>query len=210
MDNKIDDELRSIGLNKIMGIDEAGRGALCSIVSVAGVMLPTNHKIEGLNDSKKISRARRIELDKLIREQAIEFHIAWADQIVIDQINILEATKLCIIQVINKFNVKSDMIVIDGKFNFGDDIDSRLPYDTIPKADMLSENVAAASIIAKNFRDNFMLEQHKLYPDYGFNEHFGYGTKKHRAAIEKYGPCPIHRRTFNPLRTMINKGMFNE
>lgn len=209
MDSIIDRELRDNNINKIVGVDEAGRGSLASIVAVAGVMLPTSHKIKGINDSKKLSRKKREELNEQIRDQAIEYHIAWIDHTVIDRINILEATKLCIIQVINRFNVKPDMVVIDGKFSFSNG-DIVFPYRTIPKADNNSENVAAASILAKVYRDNWMLEQHKKYPNYGFDKHFGYGTKKHRAAIEKYGPCPIHRRSFNPLRSMLSKGMFNE
>ncbi len=184
--------------------------SLAGIVSVSCVMLPPNHKIEGLNDSKKLSPKKRIELAELIRERAIEIHLARANHAVIDKINILEATKLCIVQVIDKFSVRPDIVVIDGTFNFQKDLYPVFPCQTIINGDNLSENIAAASILAKVFRDNWMDEQHKLYPEYGFINHHGYGTKEHVAAIKKYGPCPIHRRTFNPLRTMLRKGIVKE
>lgn len=210
MDPVVEKNLRAININKIAGVDEAGRGALCGIVSVACVMLPPNHKIEGLNDSKKLSPKKRIELAELIRERAIEVHLAWADHMVIDKINILEATKLCISQAINKLNVRPEMVVIDGQFNFQKEFEPDFPYQTIINGDNLSENIAAASIISKTFRDSWMDEQHKLYPEYGFIDHHGYGTKKHVAAIKEFGPCPIHRRTFNPLRTLLSKGVFDD
>lgn len=210
MDPVIEKDLRALGLNKIAGVDEAGRGSLASIVVVGCVMLPTNHKIDGIKDSKKVSPKKRKFLAELIKERAIEYHLAWADHTVIDKINILEATKLCIVQVINKLKVKPDMVVIDGTFNFHEDLSPIHPYQTVINGDNLSENIAAGSIIAKTFRDNYMDEQHKLYPEYNFIKHHGYGTKEHIAAIKKYGPCPIHRKTFNPLRTLLSKGLVED
>ena len=205
MDPALEKNLKDIGLHKIIGVDEVGRGAGSGPVVVAAVMLPTNHRIVGIKDSKKLSPKKRKELSQLIHEQAIELHIARADHVIIDKINILEATKLCMWQVVNKFSVRPDMVVIDGQFDFKD-FDFKYSYYCEPKADENYESVSASSIVAKVHRDEYMNEQHKLYPEYGFINHHGYLTKEHVAAIKKYGPCPIHRRTFNPLRTLLSKG----
>lgn len=198
MDPIIELNLREIGLNKILGCDEVGRGSLAAEVCTAAVMLPVNHRIKGINDSKKLTPKRREELAEQIFEQAFDVQLAIAPHTTVDRINIYAAVKQCIHKTIVNFKINPDMVVIDGEFTeFKGDISIPYPHIIVPKADCMSENVAAASIIAKVCRDRMMVEWDKVYPEYGFGEHKGYGTKKHIDALLKYGPCPIHRRSFS-------------
>jgi ribonuclease HII len=194
----VERDLREIGFNKIIGVDEAGRGSLCGAVVVASVMLAANHKIRGLNDSKLLSAKKREELVPLIHEMSLDVQISMAMSGMVDRLNVFNATKLCIKESLINFKVKPDIVVIDGKFTPFEG-DYSLPYLhlTIPKGDTLSDNVAAASIIAKTYRDSMMIALDTDYPEYGFAKHKGYGTKEHMDAIMKYGPCPVHRRTFS-------------
>lgn len=180
------------GFEIVCGIDEAGRGPLAGPVCASAVVLPRDLEIEGLNDSKKLSDKRRRVLFDEITAQAVTYGIAFATEQEIDEINILQATFLAMRRALAQLSIQPSIALIDGNR----ETDFGLPVRTIVKGDSLSANIAAASILAKVTRDDFMLEQAKLYPEYGFDIHKGYGTKAHYEALRKYGPCPIHRRTF--------------
>ena len=180
------------GFEIVCGIDEAGRGPLAGPVCAAAVVLPRDLEIEGLTDSKKLSDKRRRVLFDEITAQAVTYGIAFATEQEIDEINILQATFLAMRRALAQLSIQPSIALIDGNR----ETDFGLPVRTIVKGDSLSANIAAASILAKVTRDDFMLEQAKLYPEYGFDIHKGYGTKAHYEALRKYGPCPIHRRTF--------------
>lgn len=176
----------------ICGVDEAGRGPLAGPVCAAAVILPKGLVIPGLNDSKKLSDKRRRELFPIIQQEAVSFGIAFASQEEIDEINILQATFLAMRRAMEQLNPQPEFALIDG--NRGTDFG--VPCKTVIKGDSLSANIAAASVLAKVTRDNWMVEAAEEYPGYGFEIHKGYGTKAHYAALEKLGPCPIHRRSF--------------
>lgn len=180
------------GFEIVCGVDEAGRGPLAGPVCAAAVILPRDLAIEGLNDSKKLSDKRRRALFEQISAQAVSYGIAFATEQEIDEINILQATFLAMRRALEQLSVRPSMALIDGNR----ETDFGLPVRTIVKGDSLSANIAAASILAKVTRDDFMMQQAELYPQYGFDVHKGYGTRAHYDALRKYGPCPIHRRTF--------------
>ena len=189
---EIEDQYLGKGCNIICGVDEAGRGPLAGPVCAAAVILPPHIEIPGLNDSKKLTDKRRRELFPIIQEQAIAYGIAIADHKEIDEINILQATFLAMERALAQLHCKPDIALIDGNRarDFG------VPVETIVSGDSRSASIAAASILAKVTRDDMMLEQGRLFPQYGFEIHKGYGTKAHYEALRQYGPCPIHRRTF--------------
>ena len=190
---EIEKELYQKGFKNICGIDEAGRGPLAGPVVIAGVVMPQDSMIEGVNDSKKVSEKKREKLYDIILEEAISYSVAIVGQDVIDEINILNATKQGVTQVIDELDVKPDLILVDAL----EHINTRgIPYEPIIKGDAKCYNIAAASIIAKVTRDRIMREWDEIYPQYGFINHKGYGTAKHIAAIKEYGLCPIHRRSF--------------
>ena len=176
----------------ICGVDEAGRGPLAGPVCAAAVILPKGLVIPGLNDSKKLSDKRRRELFPIIQQEAVSFGIAFASQEEIVEINILQATFLAMRRAMEQLNPQPEFALIDGNR----ETDFGVPCKTVIKGDSLSANIAAASVLAKVTRDNWMMEAAEKYPGYGFEIHKGYGTKAHYAALEKLGPCPIHRRTF--------------
>lgn len=176
----------------ICGVDEAGRGPLAGSVCAAAVILPKGLVIPGLNDSKKLSDKRRRELFPIIQQEAVSFGIAFASQEEIDEINILQATFLAMRRAMEQLNPQPEFALIDGNR----ETDFGVPCKTVIKGDSLSANIAAASVLAKVTRDNWMMEAAEKYPGYGFEIHKGYGTKAHYAALEKLGPCPIHRRSF--------------
>lgn len=176
----------------ICGVDEAGRGPLAGPVCAAAVILPKGLVIPGLNDSKKLSDKRRRELFPIIQQEAVSFGVAFASQEEIDEINILQATFLAMRRAMEQLNPQPEFALIDGNR----ETDFGVPCKTVIKGDSLSANIAAASVLAKVTRDNWMMEAAEKYPGYGFEIHKGYGTKAHYAALEKLGPCPIHRRTF--------------
>ena len=176
----------------ICGVDEAGRGPLAGPVCAAAVILPKGLLIPGLNDSKKLTDKRRRDLFPIIQQEAVSFGIAFASQEEIDEINILQATFLAMRRAIDQLDPKPDFALIDGNR----ETDFGVPCKTVIKGDSLSANIAAASVLAKVTRDNWMIEAAEKYPGYGFEIHKGYGTKAHYAALEKLGPCAIHRRTF--------------
>ena len=180
------------GVEIVCGVDEAGRGPLAGPVCAAAVILPRDLEIEGLNDSKKLSDKRRRALFEQITAQAVSYGIAFATEQEIDEINILQATFLAMRRAMERLTVRPSIALIDGNR----ETDFGLPVRTIVKGDSLSANIAAASVLAKVTRDDFMMQQAELYPQYGFDVHKGYGTCAHYDALRKYGPCPIHRRTF--------------
>ena len=180
------------GYRLICGVDEAGRGPLAGPVCAAAVILPEGVEIPGLNDSKKLSDAKRRALFPKICEKAVAYGIAFADHNEIDEINILQATYLAMERAIANLQVKPDFALIDGNRakDFG------IPLQTIVGGDGLSASIAAASVLAKVARDDYMLEMAKEYPQYGFDIHKGYGTKAHYAALTEFGACQIHRQSF--------------
>lgn len=180
------------GYEVVCGVDEAGRGPLAGPVCAAAVILPRDLEIEGLNDSKKLTDKRRRALYDVITKEAVAYGIAFATEQEIDEINILQATFLAMRRAMDGLSVRPSLALIDGNR----ETDFGLPVRTIVKGDSLSANIAAASILAKVTRDIFMEEQDRLYPQYGFAVHKGYGTKAHYEALRQYGACPIHRRTF--------------
>ena len=180
------------GYKFIAGIDEAGRGPLAGPVFAACVILPPNCEIIGINDSKKLSEKRRDELFDEIISKAIAYYISSVDEKVIDEVNILNATHMAMNDAALNMKVTPDFVLIDGNSIKN----MHYPHMTIIKGDSKSINIAAASILAKVSRDRYISEIAALYPEYGFEKHKGYGTKAHTEAILKYGPCPIHRKTF--------------
>ncbi len=189
----IEKDLNQKGFKKICGIDEAGRGPLAGPVVVAGVIMKEDSFIEGVNDSKKVSEKKReILYDKIIAE-AIAYSVAIIGQDIIDEINILNATKMGVTKVIEELSTKPELIIIDAL----EHIDTKgIPYESIIKGDAKCYSIAAASIIAKVTRDRIMRQWDEVYPQYGFSKHKGYGTKMHIEAIKQYGLTPIHRRSF--------------
>ena len=186
-------ELMEKGFKTICGIDEAGRGPLAGPVVVASVIMPADSMIEGVNDSKKISEKKREKLYDQIIEEAICYGVGIVDNIEIDEMNILNATKKGLTMSLQELTVKPDLIIVDALTH----IDTLgIPYESIIKGDAKCYSIAAASIIAKVTRDRIMREWDEIYPQYGFIQHKGYGTAKHIQSIKEYGLCPIHRRTF--------------
>ena len=190
---KYEENLYNEGLKYICGIDEAGRGPLAGPVVVASVIMPADSMIEGVNDSKKVSEKKREKLYDQILEEAISYGVGIVGQDEIDEINILNATKKGLTMSLKELTVKPDLIIVDALTH----IDTMgIPYESIIKGDAKCYSISAASIIAKVTRDRIMREWDKVYPEYGFEKHKGYGTSAHIEAIKKYGLCPIHRKSF--------------
>ncbi len=186
--------------SRIAGVDEVGRGCLAGPVVVAAVILDPNRPIKGLRDSKKLSAKKREELAQEIKEKALAWSVAAMGPEVIDKINILQATLEAMKAAVEKLPVEPDFVQVDG---------NKLPKwkwlsEAIVKGDDKVEWISAASIIAKTTRDAYMCKIAKLYPQYGFEHHVGYGTAEHIKALKAYGPTPIHRKTFAPVREVIN------
>lgn len=202
---KIEQGYYDTGLTYLCGIDEAGRGPLAGPVVVAAVILPKESKIEGVNDSKKVSEKKRELLYEQIIAEAISYSVAIIDEKEIDRINILNATKVGVTTAIQGLSVRPDRILIDALSG----IDTcQIPYDSIVKGDAKCYSIAAASILAKVTRDRMMRKMDELYPLYGFEKHKGYGTAAHMQAIREYGLCPIHRRSFT--KNIIKETKENE
>lgn len=189
---EIEDALKEKGVGVICGVDEAGRGPLAGPVYAAAVILPEHLEIPGLNDSKKLTDKKRRELFPIIKEQAVAYGIAFASEQEIDEMNILQATFLAMKRAIAQLGGKADFALIDGnrETDFGMDV------MTVVKGDSRSANIAAASILAKVTRDEYMEKLAEEYPQYGFEVHKGYGTKKHYDALREYGASPVHRQSF--------------
>lgn len=184
--------LRTKGMQKIAGVDEAGRGPLAGAVYAAAVILPSNTMILGMDDSKKLTEKKREQLYNEIIEKAETYHICAVNEKRIDEINILNATYEAMNGAVCGLSIPPDYVLIDGN---REGIIS-YPRETVIKGDSKCACIAAASILAKVTRDRYIIEMAQLYPEYGFEKHKGYGTKAHCEAILKYGPCPIHRKTF--------------
>lgn len=180
------------GYNYICGIDEAGRGPLCGPVVAAAVILNKGDHIEGVNDSKKLSEKKREALYEIIKQRAVAYSVGIVDEKTIDEINILEATRLAMKKAVEGLSTKPDYALVDAEKKVPIDV----AYTPIIKGDALSESIAAASIIAKVTRDHMITEMDKMYPEYNFKKNKGYGTKEHIEAIKKHGLCKIHRKTF--------------
>lgn len=180
-------------ISYICGIDEAGRGPLAGPVVVASVIMPRDSMIEGVNDSKKVSEKKREELYDKIIDEAISYGVGIIDHNKIDEINILNATKLGLTTSLKELTTKPNLILVDA-LNKIDTLG--IPYKSIIKGDALCYSISCASIIAKVTRDRIMRQWDEVYPMYGFINHKGYGTASHISAIKEYGLCPIHRRSF--------------
>lgn len=192
-DFSFENEAIKNGYKLICGVDEAGRGPLAGPVCAAAVILPVNCEIEGLNDSKKISEKKREALFDIIKEKAIAYSIAFGSLEEIEEYNILEATYIAMNRAIEGLETKADFALIDGnRVPKG----ITIPCETVVKGDSKSCSIAAASILAKVTRDRLMLEYDKMYPEYLFAQHKGYGTKAHYEAIKQHGVCEIHRLSF--------------
>lgn len=189
---EIENGLKEKGYKYIAGVDEAGRGPLAGPVYAAAVILPEDADLFGINDSKKLSPKKREELFQKITEIAVSYAIFSVDEKEIDEINILNATHKAMNGAVNSLSQKPDYVIIDGNSIKGMEI----AHETVVKGDAKSISIAAASILAKVSRDRYIDKMGEVYPEYGFENHKGYGTKAHTDAILKYGVCPIHRRTF--------------
>lgn len=182
------------------GCDEAGRGCLAGPVTAAAVILPHDFTSELLNDSKQLTDKKRYALREIIEQEALAYAVAFVDHQKIDEINILNASILAMHQALDQLKIVPEHIIIDGnKFKPYQEI----PYQTIVKGDGKYLNIAAASILAKTYRDDFMVNLHQQYPHYGWNSNKGYPTKKHREGIKKYGSTPYHRTSFKLLEDQL-------
>lgn len=190
---EIDNKFYKNGITYIAGIDEAGRGPLAGPVVVGCIILPKNSFIEGINDSKKVSEKKREKLYEQITNEAISWSVGVIDQNEIDEINILNATKKALTISIEKLKIKPEHILVDALNHINT---LKIPYTSIIKGDATSYSIAAASIIAKVTRDRIMTEWDKVYPQYGFAKHKGYGTREHMIAIRNNGICMLHRKSF--------------
>lgn len=189
---EIENEILDSGISPVCGVDEAGRGPLAGPVCAAAVILPRGLEIPGLNDSKKLTEKKRDALYGVITEQALAYGIAFATVEEIEQLNILNATFLAMNRAIAALEIRPALALIDGNRNSGIELPSRC----IIGGDGKCASIAAASILAKVTRDRYMYEMAEKYPQYGFDQHKGYGTKAHYAAIREYGPSEIHRLSF--------------
>jgi ribonuclease HII len=190
--NILDYEKKYQDFEYICGIDEAGRGPLAGPVTCAAVIMPKDHYIEGIDDSKKLTPAKREQLYDIIIKTAIAYNIVMIDHITIDKINILNATKLGMQQAAKGLKIIPDIILVDAVKG----LDLPCPSESIIKGDEQSYNIAAASILAKVARDRYMQEMDKIYPNYDFKNCKGYPTPNHLQALKKWGSCPIHRQSF--------------
>ena len=184
---------QNTNIKYICGIDEAGRGPLAGPVVVGAVIMPKESFIEGVNDSKKVSEKKREKLYEQILDEAIAYGIGIVDQNEIDNINILNATKLALTKAIKEMKIKPDLILVDALEHINT---LGIPYESIIKGDQKIYSISAASIIAKVTRDRIMRQWDEVYPKYGFAKNKGYGTSQHIQAIKEYGICNLHRKSF--------------
>lgn len=198
---KFEEELYDTGFQAICGVDEAGRGPLAGPVVVAACILPPFLRIEGINDSKQLTSKKRQELYKRIMKEALDYNIVFISVEEVDELNIYQATKKGMLEAIRGLKLSPDHVLIDAMpLN-----ELEISHESIIHGDARCASVAAASILAKVTRDNYMEKMDIKYPNYGFKKHKGYGTKLHFEALEKYGPCPIHRKTFFPVSKYYSK-----
>ncbi|HBH80683.1 MAG TPA: ribonuclease HII [Nitrospira sp.] len=194
------------GYRRIAGIDEVGRGPLAGPVVAAAVILPVRNRLVGVNDSKQLSERERERFYVAICEQAVGMGIGWADVAEIDQLNILEATRLAMRRALEQLVPPPDYVLIDAVSLPGVSI----PIRPIIKGDALSISIAAASIVAKVTRDRLMVSYHDTFPEYGFLSHKGYGTAEHLERLAYHGPCSIHRRSFAPVKLAMSARKMGE
>ena len=184
---------------RIAGVDEAGRGPLAGPVVAAAVVLDPRRPVEGLRDSKQLTAARRAELAELIRANALAFAVAKASVAEIDRLNILQASLLAMRRAIEALQPAAELVLVDGRQLPGIDIAAR----AIIGGDAIEPCISAASILAKTHRDGLMVALHERHPEYGFDRHFGYPTPQHLATLLELGPCAAHRRSFAPVRALL-------
>ena len=184
-------ELREAGYRYIGGIDEVGRGPLAGPVVAACVILPEDCSLPGLNDSKKVKADRREELAQRIKNEAVAWSVGLINHQEIDKINIYEATKIAMLKAVRRLNVQPDYLLLDAM-----KIESSIPQRSVVQGDSKCAAIAAASIIAKTYRDRIMVIMDDFFPVYGFKDNKGYGTKRHIEALKLYGPSRVHRKTF--------------
>lgn len=192
--------LNGQGITLIAGIDEVGRGPLAGPVVAAAVILPQECKIIGLNDSKKIPKSKHLSVYQDVLDKALSVGIGIKDQTIIDQVNIYEATKLAMLEALEQLSVKPEHLLIDAMT-----LETSIPQTSIIKGDANSLSIAAASIVAKVTRDKMMADYDRTYTGYHFAKNAGYGTKEHLQAIEQLGISPIHRLSFEPIKSLVNK-----
>lgn len=197
---EFENELYNKGIKYIAGIDEVGRGPLVGPVVTAAVILPKDFYDERINDSKKLTEKKRELLYDVIMENALSVGIGMSSAEVIDEINILEATKKAMLEAIDNLSIKPEHLLIDAV-----KLDTTIPQTSIIKGDAKSLSIASASIIAKVTRDRMLVELDKLHPEYDFKHNKGYGTKKHIEALYKYGALSEHRKSFEPVKSIIKK-----
>ena len=196
----IENNLHHLGAKYIAGVDEAGRGPLAGPVFAAAVILKPDAKFTHVDDSKKLSEKQRLLALEEIKAQSISISIGISSVEEIDLINIYRASREAMISAIKHLKVKPDYLLIDAM-----PIEIDIPSESIIKGDQKSISIACASIVAKTARDVYMLEMDKLFPNYGFKNHKGYGTKEHLLALETYGITPIHRKTYEPVKSMLKR-----
>lgn len=193
-------DLYKKGIELIAGVDEVGRGPLCGPVVACACILPKNYKLDGLNDSKKLTERKREQLYEVLVNEAISYGIGIISPKRIDEVNIYQATKEAMYEAINNLNPKPEHVLIDAM-----PLDLDVPSTSIIKGDAKCLSIAAASVIAKVTRDRMMIELDKKYPEYGFASHKGYPTKKHIEAVKQYGVLDFYRFTFSPISDLINE-----
>ncbi len=196
---KYEEELNNKGYKYIAGCDEAGRGPMAGPLVAASVILPIGYKLDGLNDSKKLTPKKRDQLFDIINRDAIQVEYEVISVEDVDMINVLEASRLAMTRCVNRMK-NVDYVLTDCM-----DLDIRVPYLSLIKGDAKSASIAAASVIAKVVRDRIMLELDKEYPDYQFAKHKGYVTKLHMELLDKYGVSPVHRKSFSPVSERMNR-----
>lgn len=201
---RFENRARNKGYAQVAGVDEAGRGPLAGPVIAAAVVLPVGFDAPGLTDSKKLSAGRREHFNARIRREAVSFGIGIASPGKIDRLNILQATRRAMADAVRRLIPQPDHVMIDGNqlILFSGS------QEAIVHGDGLSISIAAASIVAKVFRDRLMARYDRSYPQYGFSDHKGYPTESHRNAIRVHGPCPIHRKTFKGVREHLTTASF--
>ncbi len=201
--NAYEKKWRSRGYELIAGIDEVGRGPLAGPVAAAAVILPADFYLPGIDDSKKLSEKKREEYDAIIRKEAFAVSISMVDASEIDEINIYEATKKAMKSAVASLNPTPDVLLIDAM-----KLETPFASESIIKGDAKSISIAAASIVAKVARDKLMTEIAIRYPGYGFQQNMGYGTKEHLKAIQEYGITPYHRKSFAPIKDLLEPNLF--
>jgi len=199
--DQFEKELTDKGYHSICGVDEAGRGPLAGPVVAGAVILDPKHPIDGLNDSKKLSSSMRERLFQEIKKWAIASAVAIVSPETIDQINVLEASRLAMMQAIRQLTIAPDVVLSD----FMELPELDVLVMSLVKGDSRSMSIAAGSILAKVTRDRLMEAWEVRYPEYGFAKHKGYPTKEHLAMLQRYGPCPIHRMSFKPVLLVTNQ-----